>query len=131
MDGFIGWIISIALTVPIISLMILYIIIRIFVDSKEKSILLAVDLSTIIFIISVHFHLMTIFEQSFLPFILLFLLCLLLIVFSLEHRKSNVTSVKKITRTTWRISFLLFVTGYFILTVYGMTAEIVKNTLFL
>ncbi len=131
MDGFIGWVISITLTVPIISLMILYIIIRIFVDSKEKSILLAVDLSTIIFIISVHFHLMTIFEQSFLPFILLFLLCLLLIVFSLEHRKSNVTSVKKITRTTWRISFLLFVTGYFILTVYGMTAEIVKNTLFL
>lgn len=131
MDGFIGWIISIALTVPIISLMILYIIIRIFVDSKEKSILLAVDLSTIIFIISVHFHLMTIFEQSFLPFILLLLLCLLVTVFSLEHRKSNVTSVKKITRTTWRISFLLFVTGYFILTVYGMTAEIVKNTLFL
>ncbi|HZH58715.1 MAG TPA: DUF3397 domain-containing protein [Metabacillus sp.] len=127
MDGFLNWIISILITIPIISLFLLYIIIRIFIDNKRKSIVLTIDISTIFFIISVHFHFITIFKQSFLLFILLGIGCLLLFVYFVEYRKSKSPSIKKITRNTWRLSFLLFVTSYIVLTVIGFTSGVIKN----
>lgn len=127
MDGFLNWIISILITIPIFSLPLLYIIIRIFIDNKRKSIVLTIDLSTIFFIISVHFHFVTIFKQSFLLFILLVIGCLLLFVYFVENRKSKSPSIKKITRKTWRLSFLLFVTCYIVLSVIGFTSGVIKN----
>lgn len=127
MGGFLNWIISILITLPIISLFLLYIIIRIFSDNKRKSLVLTIDFSTIFFIISVHFHFITIFKQSFLLFILLVIGCLLLFVYFVEYRKSKSLSIKKITRKTWRLSFLLFVTSYIVLTVIGFTSGVIKN----
>ena len=127
MGGFINWIISILITLPIISLFLLYIIIRIFIDNKRKSVLLTIDLSTIFFIISVHFHLLTIFEKSLLVVILLVIGCLSLFFYYVERRKSKRPSIKRITRNTWRFSFLFFVTSYIVLTVLGFTSEVIKN----
>jgi len=127
MGGFLNWIISILITLPIISLFLLYIIIRIFSDNKRKSLVLTIDFSTIFFIISVHFHFITIFKQSFLLFILLVIGCLLLFVYFVEYRKSKSLSIKKITRKTWRLTFLLFVTSYIVLTVIGFTSGVIKN----
>lgn len=127
MGGFINWIISILITLPIISLFLLYIIIRIFIDNKRKSILLTIDLSTIFFILSVHFHLITIFDQSFLLYIVMGIACLLLFFYYADKRKSKSPSIKKVIRITVRFSFLLFVSFYIVLTVCGFTSGVIKN----
>ncbi|WP_368659169.1 DUF3397 domain-containing protein [Metabacillus halosaccharovorans] len=127
MGGFINWIISILITLPIISLFLLYIIIRIFIDNQRKSILLTIDLSTVFFIVSVHFHFIAIFEKSFLLFIILGISCLILFFYYVEKTKFKNPSIKRVARNTWRSAFLLFVAGYIILTVLGFTSGVIKN----
>ncbi|PMC38335.1 hypothetical protein CJ195_07640 [Bacillus sp. UMB0899] len=129
MGGFINWIISILITLPIISVFLLYIVIRIFIDNKRKSILLSIDLSTIFFILSVHFHFITIFEKSFLVFIIIGIGCIMLFFYNVEKKKSKSPSIKKVARSTLRLSFLFFVTCYIILTVCGFTSGLIKNIL--
>jgi Protein of unknown function (DUF3397) len=120
MTDLLKWLLSFAFTLPLISLIILLVILRITVKNKKKSILLAVDLSTIFFIISVHFLLITIFEQSFLLYIIFGLITLLMIVYFGNSRKSKISSLKIASKKVWRLSFLFFLLSYIFLTFYGI-----------
>jgi quinol-cytochrome oxidoreductase complex cytochrome b subunit len=121
------WMISFAFALPLVSLVILFVILRVVVKNKKKSILMTVDLSTIFFIMSVHFHLITIFEQSFLIYIILGLMSLLFIVFYVDYKTSKAPSMKSVSKKVWRLSFLFFFISYLILTVCGMISSIIKN----
>jgi hypothetical protein len=124
------WMISLAFTLPLLSLIILLLIFRLVVKNKKKSILWAVDISTIFFIISVHFHLLTIFEQSFLIFFILGLIILTIIVYFIDYNRSKAATIKKASIKVWRMSFLFFLASYFVLTVYGITSGMIKNAFF-
>ncbi|MBZ5748717.1 MULTISPECIES: DUF3397 family protein [Metabacillus] len=99
------------------------VILRLFVKNKKKSFLIAIDISTFFFIISVHFHLNFIFEQSFLIFSILGLIMLMIIVYFVEYRRSKEPSKK-----VWWLSFLFYFASYFILTVFGIIVGMFKNT---
>ncbi|MGM0873554.1 MAG: DUF3397 domain-containing protein [Bacillota bacterium] len=123
----ITWMISLAVTLPMLTLVILFLILRVVVKNKKKLILWTVDLSTFFFIVSVHFHLLTLFEQSFLSFIILGLMCLTLIVYSVDYKRSKAPSMTRVSKKVWRMSFLLFFVSYLILTIYGISSGIIKN----
>jgi hypothetical protein len=122
------WMISFAFAIPLVNLVIFFLILRVVVKNKKKSILWTVDLSTLFFIVSVHFHLITIFEQSFLIYIILGLLCLSTLVYYQEYNRSNPPSLTIVTKKVWRLSFIFFFISYLILTLYGILSGIVKNT---
>jgi hypothetical protein len=127
MVDIIKWMISVAFTLPLLSLFFLFLIVQVFVKNKKKSILWTVDLSTFLFIMSVHFHLLTIFEQSFLIYIILGLMSLTGVFYYLDYKRSNTPSMKKASKKVWRLSFLFFIASYLILTVYGMVSEMINN----
>jgi hypothetical protein len=122
------WMISFAFAIPLVNLVIFFLILRVVVKNKKKSILWTVDLSTLFFIVSVHFHLITIFEQSFLIYIILGLLCLSTFVYYQEYNRSKPPSLTIVTKKVWRLSFIFFFISYLILTLYGIVSGIVKNT---
>ncbi|MBO1510527.1 DUF3397 domain-containing protein [Metabacillus bambusae] len=121
------WMISFAFAIPLVNLVIFFLILRVVVKNKKKSILWTIDLSTLFFIVSVHFHLITIFEQSFLIYIILGLLCLSTLVYYLEYNRSKEPSMAAVTKKIWRLSFIFFFISYLILTLYGIASGIVKN----
>jgi Protein of unknown function (DUF3397) len=130
MSSFFTWIISVALTLPILSLLFIYFLVRIFVKGK-KTILWTVDLSTIVFISSVHFHLLTIFKQSFLLYILLLLTFLTLVVYYFEYQSSREPSMFIAFKKMWRLSFLLFFISYVGLTICGILTGVFKSAFLL
>jgi hypothetical protein len=121
------WMISLAFAIPLVNLVIFFLFLLIIVKDKKKSILWTVDLSTLFFIVSVHIHLITIFEQSFLIYIILGLLCLSALVYYLEYNRSKPPSMSVVTKKVWRLSFIFFFISYLILTLYGIVSGIVKN----
>lgn len=127
MSAIFSWVVSAAVILPLLSLVIVFFLVRIFVENKKKSILWTVDLSTFIFILSVHFHLLSIFKQSYLLYILLLLIGLLAGVFFLEYKKTKVPSMFKVTKKMWRLTFLLFFIGYIFLAFYGITTGVIRN----
>jgi uncharacterized membrane protein YozB (DUF420 family) len=122
-----AWLISLAVTLPMLTLVILFLILRIVVKNKKKSIMLTVDLSTFFFIVSVHFHLLTLFKQSFLSFIILGLMCLTLVVYYIEYKRSKAPTITRVSKKVWRMSFLLFFVIYLVLAFYGISSGIIKN----
>lgn len=121
------WLISVAVTLPLLTLVILFLILRVVVKNKKKSILWTVDLSTFFFIVSVHFHLLTLFKQSFLSFIILGLICLTLVVYYVDYKRSKAPTIKRVSKKVWRMSFLLFFVSYLVLVFYGISSGIIKN----
>ncbi|MFD2212965.1 DUF3397 domain-containing protein [Metabacillus endolithicus] len=130
MSGFFTWIVSVAITLPILSLLFIYFLVRIFVSGK-KTILWTVDLSTAVFILSVHFHLLTIFEQSFLLYIILLLTFLALVVYYFEYKSSREPSMYVAIKKMWRLSFFLFFITYVVLTIGGILTGVFKSAFLL
>lgn len=126
MVDIIAWVISLVLTLPLLSSIILLVFLRKVVKNKKRSFILAIDISTFFFIISVHFHLITIFEQSFLIFIILGLTILTITVYFVDYRRSKVPSIIKASKRVWRMSFLLFFVSYLVLTILGIVASMIK-----
>lgn len=125
MNNLLMWMMSIAFTFPFVSLVIILVILQMLVKNKKKSILLTIDLSTIFFIISVHFHLITIFEQSYLLYMIIGLLCLLLITYYVDFKKTKKFSIKNVFKKVWRLSFLIFFLSYLSLVVYGSVSSMI------
>ncbi|WP_226665852.1 DUF3397 domain-containing protein [Metabacillus litoralis] len=128
MDVF-RWVLSIAITLPLVSMIIMYFIIRYIVRNNRKTILWTADLTTIIFIASVHFHLVVIFEKSFLLYIILALIGLMVLFYYLDYKKKKVPSIASASKKVWRVSFFVFFISYLVLTLYGIAEGIIKNTL--
>ena len=126
MVDIIAWVISLVLTLPLLSSIILLVFLRKVVKNKKRSFILAIDIATFFFIISVHFHLITIFEQSFLIFIILGLTILTITVYFVDYRRSKVPSIIKASKRVWRMSFLLFFVSYLVLTILGIVASMIK-----
>lgn len=124
----IAWFISFFFALPLLGLLFFLVTLRLLIKNKKKAFFMAIDLSTFFFIISVHFHLSVIFEQSFLIFIIVGLIMAIMIVYYLEYRRLNKPSFIRASKRVWRLSFLFSFASYFILTVFGIIDGIVKNT---
>ncbi len=125
MDFFI-WIISIAFALPIVCFIFLLFTLRLIVKNKKKSILLTFDISTIFFIMSVHFLLLTLFGRSFLLYIIVGIFSLSLLVYYMENKRTQ-SSIARTSKKVWRMSFLFFFVSYIVLTIYGIAAGIIQN----
>ncbi|XQY93404.1 DUF3397 family protein [Metabacillus sp. HB246100] len=125
---FFSWFISMALTIPLFSMVFVYAVVRLVVDNRKKRILWTADISTIMLILSVHFHLMTIFEKSYLFHIILGILIVLILFYYLDYKKSKIPSIYKASRKVWRLSFLVFFVGYLILMIFGVANGIMEST---
>ncbi|KKI93747.1 hypothetical protein WQ54_01450 [Bacillus sp. SA1-12] len=123
---FIIWIISFAFALPIVCFVFLLFVSRLMVKNKKKSILLTFDLSTIFFIMSVHFLLLTLFGRSFLFYIIVGILCLSLFVYYMDNKRAQ-PSFTRVSKKVWRLSFLFFFVSYIILTLFGIAAGMIQN----
>ncbi|TXC92061.1 DUF3397 domain-containing protein [Metabacillus litoralis] len=123
------WFVSFAVTLPLLSLIAIYFLLRYIAGNKKKTILWTADITTIIFITSVHFHLIAIFEKSFILHIVLVLVGLIVLFYYVDYKKTKMPSIATASKKVWRLSFLVFFVSYLFLTLYGVVDGIIKNTL--
>jgi hypothetical protein len=112
-------IISIFFTIPFLGFAIVFFITKLVTKNTRKSVHKALDYTTILFIISVHFLIVTIWGKSlFWIIILIMILIAMLFVFVHWNVKEEII-LKKVMKGFWRFNFLLFLLAYITLTLYG------------
>jgi hypothetical protein len=113
-------IISIFITFPFLGLMIVFFVTKFMSKNTRRSVHRALDYSTILFVISVHFLIETIWGKSLIWLIILVMI-LIAMVFVFAHWKVKEEIIlKKVVKGFWRFNFLLFLLAYLSLTLYGL-----------
>ena len=118
--------ISFLVVFPIFTLFIVFVISKWITKKHRFSIPLALDISTIFFILSVHFLIQSIWNTSLFVFIIIFILLIGMIFVIIHWKIKEEINYKKICKGMWRITFLLFFLLYVFLVVYGLVLSILK-----
>jgi hypothetical protein len=123
-------IISVFFTVPLLGFIIVFLLSKLITKNSRKSVHKALDYSTILFIISVHFLIVTIFGKSVFWLIILIMI-LFAMVFVVIHWKAKGEIIfNKVFKGFWRFNFLFFFLAYITLTVFGLIHRAVMFTFF-
>lgn len=123
-------IISFFFTVPLFGFIIVFFLSKLFTKDSRKSVHIALDYSTILFIISVHFLIVTIWGKS-LFWLIILIMILFAMVFVVVHWKvKGEIFLNKVFKGFWRLNFLFFFLAYITLTVFGLIHRAVMFTFF-
>ncbi|WP_273850316.1 DUF3397 domain-containing protein [Guptibacillus spartinae] len=126
MENLLSWIVATAVTAPLLAWYLVYIITVKMTRKKKFSFRLAVDLSTIFFILSVHFILLELVGKSFLWIILLMIIGAAGAFTVLHWKTKDDIQIHKVIKGAWRFNFLLFSTGYVLLLLIGLVHRIIS-----
>jgi hypothetical protein len=108
------------ITSPILITILTYYSLKFMYQNPLKAFLVAINWTTIIYIVAVNTLLTYLFEGSFIGYIIVFLLCMLTIIVIMQWRNNTEINYKKALKLLWRISFLSFFVFYIFLVLYGI-----------
>lgn len=120
LSSFISSIITIFLTVPLLGFIMIYVLNKLLTKNTRKSFHKALDYSTLLFIVAVHFLLLTIWGKSFFGLILLILLVIAMIFVVIHWKIKGEIILAKVFKGFWRFNFLIFFLAYVSLTIFGI-----------
>lgn len=123
-------IITTFLTVPLFGFILVFLLFKLITKNSRKSIHNALDYSTILFIISVHFLIITIWGRSLFWLIILVLIFFAMAFVVIHWKVKGEIVITKVIKGFWRFSFLIFFAVYVTLTVYGFLHRAVIYTFF-
>lgn len=124
MPEFFSSIVATFVTIPLLGYIIVFMISKLVTKQHRRSVQMAIDVTTLLLVISVHYFIIAIWDRSFLWFILLIMI-LIAIVFVITHWKlKHEIQLKKVFKGFWRFNFLLFSFVYIILLVYGLILRV-------
>jgi hypothetical protein len=124
MGNVLAGILATFVTIPVLSFLISYMILRKVTKNKRKSLHISTDITTLFLILSVNYLLLTIWKESFLWLIALILLVIAMITVFMQWKVKQDVQLKKVIKGFWRLSFFLFFVGHIGLTVYGLIFRI-------
>ncbi len=127
MSGFLAGTLATIVTVPIFAMFAIYFITRFVTGSNKKSFHVAVDASTVFFIIAVHFLIIIIWEKSLLGVILTMLLAIATVMVLAQYKIREEIRFGKVFKGFWRLNFLLFFLAYFLLAAFGVIKRIYET----
>ncbi|WP_310357630.1 DUF3397 domain-containing protein [Neobacillus drentensis] len=117
---FLSSIISIFFALPFLGFLLVFIITKLVTNNNRKSVHRALDYTTILFVISVHFLIETIWGKS-LSWLIILIMILIAMIFVFVHWKVKEEIVlRKVLKGFWRFNFILFLLAYITLTLYGL-----------
>lgn len=108
-------IIAILATVPVITFLVLFFIFKARTKKTTRSIQLAADFSALFFIIAVSTLFYILFENHFIPWIVVSYLIVLLIVLFYQYVKNEEIIINRALRIVWRIGFIMMFMLYVLL----------------
>jgi hypothetical protein len=111
-------------TIPLLGYLAVFIISKQITKKHRRSVHIALDVSTFLFILSVHFLIIVIWNQSYLWMILLSLLVTAVIFVIIHWMVKQEISLRVMFKGFWRFNFLLYFTVYVILIIIGLVQRV-------
>ncbi|WP_077211425.1 DUF3397 domain-containing protein [Bacillus dakarensis] len=127
MSAFLSFIAATFVTIPLLGYLIIFIVSKQVTKQHRRSVHLALDVSTVLFIISVHFLIVTIWEKSFLWLILLMMSSIGIVVVLAHWKLKQEVDFQKVFRGFWRVNFLLFFSAYMVLIIIGIIQSVTNS----
>jgi predicted lysophospholipase L1 biosynthesis ABC-type transport system permease subunit len=116
-------VLTIFFAIPVLGTILVYSIIKLFLKTTKKAIQKALDYTTILYVISVHFLIVTIWGKSFFWLIILVMLVMAMVFVFVHWKVKEEIIVKRVWKGFWRFNFILFSFTYFFLTFYGLVSR--------
>jgi uncharacterized membrane protein (UPF0136 family) len=120
MPGIFSAVLATLITVPMVGYLAVFILSKQITRNHRRSVNLAIDFSTLLLVLSVHFLVITIWEKSFLWLILLVLFGMAAIFVLIHWKYKEEIILPKVFKGFWRFNFLLFFSAYVILLLFGL-----------
>lgn len=124
MSAFFSGIVATFITIPILGYLMVFIISKQITRKHRKSVHIALDVSTLLFIISVHFLVISIWDRSFLWLILLLILAIAIVIVLIHWKVKEEIQFPLVFRGFWRFNFILFFSIYVVLICLGLFKSI-------
>ncbi|MGJ7922501.1 DUF3397 domain-containing protein [Neobacillus sp. LXY-4] len=120
MSGFISHVIAAFVTIPILGYLCVFFISKPLLKNHRKAVHLAIDFSTVLFVLAVHHLILVIWEVSYLWLIFLLMIIVALIFVIIHWKTKHEIVFLPIIKGFWRMNFLIFFTTYLVLLVVGL-----------
>lgn len=125
MPGFFSALAATLITVPMIGYLAVFIIAKQITGNHRRSVNLAIDFSTFLLVLSVHFLILTIWDKSFLWLIIIVLLGMAAIFVWIHWKFKEEIVLPKVFKGFWRFNFLLFFSAYIVLVLFGLFQRLI------
>jgi Protein of unknown function (DUF3397) len=116
-------------TLPILSYILIFIGAKKWTKNHRRSVHTAMDLSTVFFIVSVHYLIIAIWNQHLFWMIMLIVLTIACVVVIVHYKVKQEIVFKKVLKGFWRLNFMCFFVTYILLFLYGVIARILTIVL--
>jgi len=120
MSAFLSAILTVFFILPILGSILVFCVIKLITKKSRNSLHKAVDYTTLLYIISVHFLLLTIWEKSFIWLIILIMIVIAMVFVIVHWKVKEEIVLKMVVKGFWRFNFILFFLAYITLTLYGI-----------
>lgn len=127
MTAFFSHFLAAIIIMPVLGYIIIFVLTKQITKKHRKAVHFALDGSTILFILSVHYLIVTIWGQSYLWLLLLAMIVVAMIVAIVHWKVKEEVDFVKVFRGAWRFNFLLFFAGYIVLLAVGLIMNIMKS----
>ncbi|MFB6466534.1 DUF3397 domain-containing protein [Cytobacillus sp. Hz8] len=127
MSSFLSIFLSIFITIPFLGYLMVFIITKLITGEHRKSVHLAIDCSTFLFIISVHYLILTIWHKSYFWVVILFMLIEAMIFVIIHWKIKHEIHFSKVLKGFWRFNFLIFISAYFVLLLFGVIKSVTQS----
>jgi len=127
MINYLSVIIALLITFPFIPTIIVYKVSDIMMQHKLRALHIAINWTTILYILASMRILNMMFDQQFIGIIIGLILVLLAIIIIWQWKTNTEVLLNKAIKILWRLCFLIFLFAYTILVVYGVILRIISS----
>ncbi|BCB03253.1 DUF3397 domain-containing protein [Bacillus sp. KH172YL63] len=117
-------VVAIFVMVPFLGYFLSFIVAKEFLKNHRKAVHFAIDITTFLLIISVHFIVIAIWQTSYL-WVIVLVICTIGVLFATMYWKvKGEIDYPKVLRGFWRMNFLFFFTAYITLMITGLILRV-------
>ncbi|MBN8199479.1 DUF3397 domain-containing protein [Bacillus sp. NTK034] len=111
-------------TIPLLGYLAVFIISKQITKKHKRSVHIALDVSTLLLIMAVHYLIIVIWDKSYLWMIVLSLLITAVTFIIMHWRIKQEINLRVLFKGFWRFNFLLFFTAYIVLIFIGLVQRV-------
>lgn len=121
---FLSWIAASFVTIPLISYILVFTVVKGVTKNHRLAVNWALDICTLFLIFAVHVMISVIWNHSYLWVILLILIGIAILFVMVHWYTKEEFRVGRALRGFWRFNFLLFISAYLLLMIYGLVMRV-------
>jgi hypothetical protein len=118
-------IIATFVTIPLLGYIIVFVISKLLTKNHRKSVKIAIDITTLLFVISDYYFIKAIWGISLFWLILLTMMLIAIVIVFAHWKINHEIHFIKVFKGFWRFNFLFFGFIYILLLIYGLILRVI------